>query len=151
MLASHDDSTADQVAVSHGHGARLAEFPTTIEAAAACREAGIAVIMGAPNVVRGGSHSGNVSAMDLAERDLLDILSSDYVPGALLLAAVQLGEAWDDMARGLGTVTRAPARATGLDDRGEIAEGLRADLLRFRLVSNVPVTRGLWVQGARVA
>lgn len=151
VLASHDDSTADQVAVSHRHGARLAEFPTTVEAAAACREAGIAVIMGAPNVVRGGSHSGNVSAMELAERGLLDILSSDYVPAALLLAAVQLGQARGDMARGLATVTRAPARATGLDDRGEIGEGLRADLLRFRLVGNTPVTRGLWVQGARVA
>lgn len=151
VLASHDDTTAAQVAVSRDHGVRVAEFPTTIEAAEACRAAGIAVIMGAPNVVRGGSHSGNVPAMDLAERGLLDILSSDYVPGALLLAAVQLGQAWGDMARGLATVTSAPARATGLDDRGEIAPGLRADLLRFRLIDNVPVTRGAWVQGVRVA
>ncbi|WP_375691150.1 alpha-D-ribose 1-methylphosphonate 5-triphosphate diphosphatase [Pseudooceanicola sp. LIPI14-2-Ac024] len=150
-LASHDDTTAAQVAVSRDHGARLAEFPTTVAAAEACRDAGIAVIMGAPNVVRGGSHSGNVSAMDLAERGLLDILSSDYVPAALLLAAVQLGQAWDDLSRGIATVTAAPARASGLGDRGVLAPGLRADLLRFRLIDNVPVTRGLWVQGARVA
>lgn len=151
VLASHDDTTAAQVEVSRGHGARLAEFPTTVEAARACRAAEIAVIMGAPNVVRGGSHSGNVSAMDLADRGLLDILSSDYVPAALLLAAVNLGTAWGDMARGLGTVTRAPARATGLLDRGEIAQDLRADLLRFRVMGEVPVTRGVWVQGARMA
>lgn len=151
VLASHDDTTAAQVAVSRDHGARLAEFPTTVAAAEACRAAGVAVIMGAPNVVRGGSHSGNVPAMELAERGLLDILSSDYVPAALLLAAVRLGAAWDDMARGLATVTRTPARATGLADRGEIAPGLRADLLRFGLVSNVPIPRGVWVQGQRVA
>ena len=150
-LASHDDTTAAQVAVSHGHGVRIAEFPTTVEAAQACRDSGIAVIMGAPNLVRGGSHSGNVSAGDLAERGLLDILSSDYVPAALLLSAVKLGEQTGDMARAIATVTAAPARASGLQDRGEIAPGLRADLVRFDLRGGVPVTRGVWSGGRRVA
>ena len=90
VLASHDDTTAGQVATSAGHGIRLAEFPTTIEAAEACRDARIAVMMGAPNIIRGGSHSGNVSALDLAECGLLDIISSDYIPSALLLAAFRL-------------------------------------------------------------
>ncbi|WP_428927584.1 alpha-D-ribose 1-methylphosphonate 5-triphosphate diphosphatase [Marinibacterium sp. SX1] len=149
-LASHDDTTADQVAVSAGHGVRLAEFPTTVEAARASRAAGIAVIMGAPNVVRGGSHSGNVAAADLAGEGLLDILSSDYVPFSLLTGAVQLGQLWGDMARGLSTVTSAPARATGLEDRGRLAPGLRGDLVRFRLVDGHPVPVATWSRGQRV-
>lgn len=150
VLASHDDTTEAQVAVSEGHGVRLAEFPTTVEAAAACRAAGIAVIMGAPNVVRGGSHSGNVAAKDLAEADLLDILSSDYVPFSLLTAAVQLGEIWGDLARGMATVTSAPAAATGLNDRGRLAPGLRADLVRFRMLDGQPVPVATWARGMPV-
>jgi len=150
-LASHDDTTTDQVAVSAAHGVTVAEFPTTSEAAVACRAAGIAVIMGAPNLVRGGSHSGNVAAADLADAGQLDILSSDYVPSALLLGAVLLGQRWDDMARGIATVTAAPAAAVGLADRGRIDTGLRADLLRFGLQGGVPITRGLWIAGNRVA
>ena len=151
VLASHDDSTLAQVAASVALGVRLAEFPTTPEAARACRDAGVGVIMGAPNLVRGGSHSGNVAAADLADAGLLDILSSDYVPSSLLMGAVMLGARWNDMARGIACVTIAPARASGLDDRGLIAPGLRADLLRFNLTGQVPVTRGLWVAGRRVA
>ena len=107
--------------------------------------------MGAPNLVRGGSHSGNVAAQALAECDRLDILSSDYIPAALLLAAVQLGEVWGNMARGLATVTQAPAHSTGLTDRGQIAPGLRADLIRFRMVAGVPALAAVWSQGKRVA
>lgn len=151
VLASHDDTTLEHVARSADHGIALAEFPTTEEAARACRQHGIAVMMGAPNLVRGGSHSGNVSAMDLARAGLLDIVSSDYVPAALLYAAVLLGEIWGDMARGMATVSRAPARAAGLMDRGMLAEGMRADVIRFRLLDGVPVVRGVWSAGARVA
>jgi alpha-D-ribose 1-methylphosphonate 5-triphosphate diphosphatase len=151
VIASHDDTTADQVAVSKGHGVSLAEFPTTEAAAAACGEAGIAVIMGAPNLVRGGSHSGNVAARTLAETDRLDILSSDYVPSALLLAAVKLGDIWSDLPRGLRTVTKEPAERVGLSDRGAIEVGRRADLLRFRrLPGGVPVPVATWVRGDRV-
>lgn len=151
VLASHDDTTTEQVEVSAGHGIRLAEFPTTVEAARACHDHHIKVMMGAPNVIRGGSHSGNVAAQELAELDLLDILSSDYVPSALLLAAVQLGQLWGDVARGLGTVTHAPAKAVGLDDRGEIEIGRRADLLRFRMRADVPALSAVWSRGQRVA
>lgn len=150
-LASHDDTTPTHVATSAAHGITVAEFPTTRDAAVACRSHGIAVIMGAPNLIRGGSHSGNVAAADLADAGLLDILSSDYVPAALLQGAVRLGQRWGDMARGIATVTEAPARAVGLDDRGRIAPGLRADLLRFRLIGDMPVTQELWVAGRRVA
>ncbi|MAY45460.1 MAG: phosphonate metabolism protein PhnM [Rhodobacteraceae bacterium] len=150
VLASHDDTTAAQVDISARHGVRLAEFPTTTEAAAASRDAGIAVIMGAPNVVRGGSHSGNVAAQDLAEAGLLDILSSDYVPFSLLTGAVQLGRIWGDMSKGIATVTRAPAEATNLTDRGRIAPGLRADLVRIRMVGDQPMPVSTWSRGTRV-
>lgn len=151
VLASHDDTTADQVAISVGHGIRLAEFPTTPEAAAACRAHGIAIMMGAPNLIRGGSHSGNVAAAELAGMDLLDIVSSDYVPASLLTSALMLGEIWGDLARGFGTVTAAPAAAAGLADRGRIVPGLRADLVRLRPVAGSAVVRGVWSAGRRAA
>ncbi|MEX0366494.1 MAG: alpha-D-ribose 1-methylphosphonate 5-triphosphate diphosphatase [Ruegeria sp.] len=151
VLASHDDTTRDQVQVSAGHGIRLAEFPTTVEAAQACHAHGIQVMMGAPNLIRGGSHSGNVAAQELAEVDLLDIVSSDYVPSALLLSAARLGEIWGDVARGMRTVTQAPAQAVGLEDRGEIRIGARADLIRFRMRAGVPALRAVWSRGQRVS
>ncbi|MEO1307152.1 MAG: alpha-D-ribose 1-methylphosphonate 5-triphosphate diphosphatase [Pseudomonadota bacterium] len=150
LLASHDDSTEEQVSVSAGYGVKLAEFPTTEIAAAACRSSDIQVMMGAPNLIRGGSHSGNVAAAQLANADLLDVLSSDYVPAALLTGAMILADLWDDVARGLATVTAAPAEATGLTDRGRLAVGLRADLIRLRRVQGVAMVRGVWVQGQRV-
>lgn len=150
-LASHDDSTPEQVAASAGHGARIAEFPTTQAAAAACQAHGIAVMAGAPNLLRGHSHSGNVSAADLAAAGLLDILSSDYAPASLLLAAVRLGEMTGSLHAAIASVTAAPARAAGLDDRGRLAPGLHADILRFRAEGGVPIPRGVWVGGARVA
>ena len=151
VLASHDDTTADHVATSAGYGIRLAEFPTTVEAARACHAEGIKVMMGAPNLIRGGSHSGNVAAEELARLGLLDIVSSDYVPAALLTSAFRLAELWGDLSRGFATVTAAPAEAAGLADRGRIATGLRADLIRIRRLGETPVVRATWVAGARVA
>ncbi len=151
VLASHDDTTAEHVAASARHGARFAEFPTTLEAAAACRALGLSVVMGAPNLIRGGSHSGNVAASALAEADLLDIVSSDYVPSALLSAALMLGDLWGDMARGLRTVTAAPAAAAGLADRGRLVPGARGDVIRIARIGGATVVRGVWVQGGRVA
>ena len=150
VLASHDDTTAEQVAISARHGAHFAEFPTTVEAARACHDHGIKVMMGAPNLIRGGSHSGNVAAHKLAEADLLDILSSDYVPSALLSAALMLGDLWGDVARGMRTVTSAPAAAVGLQDRGQLTLGARADLIRVARVRGAAALRGTWVQGRRM-
>ena len=150
VLASHDDTTRDHVAGSARHGAHFAEFPTTVEAAQACRDHGIAVMMGAPNLIRGGSHSGNVAAKALAEADLLDIVSSDYVPSSLVSAALMLGDLWDDLPRGIATVTKAPAQAAGLEDRGVIAPGQRADLIRVARFGTAGMLRGTWVGGRRV-
>lgn len=150
VLASHDDTTAGQVADSAALGVRLAEFPTTREAAQACRDHGILTILGGPNLIRGGSHSGNVAAEALAGEGLLDILSSDYVPGSLILGAARLAQLWGDVPRAFATVTATPARATGLTDRGALAEGLRADLVRVAGLETTPRVRGVWAGGRQV-
>ena len=152
VVASHDDTTREHVAESIGDGVAIAEFPTTAEAAGASHAKGIAVLMGAPNVVRGGSHSGNVAAEALARDGVLDILSSDYVPAALLIGAFELARRIDGLGlpAALRTVTLNPARATGLDDRGAIATGLRADLVRIRMAGDLPVVREVYRCGQRV-
>ena len=153
VLASHDDATAEHVAEAVAQGIRVAEFPTTAEAAKASREAGLGVLMGAPNVMRGGSHSGNVSACALAEAGMLDILSSDYIPFSLIQSAFFLGEAVDGISlpQAVAMVSKNPAEAVGLTDRGVIEAGRRADLVRVRVDENVPVVRTVWREGARVA
>lgn len=152
-LASHDDTTAEHVAESHADGVVLAEFPTTAEAARTCAEYGITVLMGAPNVVRGGSHSGNVAVRELAEQGLLDALSSDYVPASLLHASVQLADvpAVGGLAGAIRLVTKAPAEAVGLHDRGEITPGRRADLVVVDLSGRVPVVHEVNLLGRRIA
>ncbi len=152
-IASHDDATLDHVEEAIGYGIRLAEFPTSLDAADASHAAGMSVLMGAPNVVRGKSHSGNVAARDLAERGVLDVLSSDYVPLSLLHAPFVLADEVDGISlpKALAMVTTTPARTVGLGDRGLIAPGLRADLVRVRRTDGVPVVRSVWRQGQRVA
>jgi alpha-D-ribose 1-methylphosphonate 5-triphosphate diphosphatase len=152
-LASHDDTTDENVADAIRDRVAVAEFPTTIEAARGLHDAGIGILMGAPNVVRGGSHSGNIAAVDLAREGLLDILSSDYVPSSLLLGALQLPMRVPstDLAAAVRTVTKAPAEAVGLSDRGEIALGKRADLIRVHIARDIPVVRSVWREGQRVA
>ncbi|NRG16946.1 alpha-D-ribose 1-methylphosphonate 5-triphosphate diphosphatase [Rhizobiales bacterium] len=153
IVASHDDASEAHVAEAVALGTAIAEFPTTVEAAKTSHHAGMKVLMGAPNVVRGGSHSGNVSARELAEAGFLDVLSSDYIPMSLLQAAFQLAEEVEaiTLPRAVRMVTKTPAEATGLDDRGAIEEGRRADLVQVRLVGNVPIVRGVWREGRRVA
>jgi alpha-D-ribose 1-methylphosphonate 5-triphosphate diphosphatase len=152
-LASHDDTTEENVADAIRDRVSVAEFPTTMEAARGLHEAGIGILMGAPNVVRGGSHSGNIAAVDLAREGLLDILSSDYVPSSLLMGALQLPRQVSsiDLAAAILTVTKTPAEAVGLNDRGEIAVGKRADLIRVHIARDIPVVRSVWREGNRVA
>ncbi len=151
-IASHDDATAEHVAEAHADGAAIAEFPTTECAAAAARSRGMRVLMGAPNLVLGRSHSGNVSAQSLAARGLLDILSSDYVPASLLHAAFLLHRIGcvAGLPAAVAMVSRIPAAAAGLADRGEIAPGRRADLVRVRDAGDPPLVLGVWREGTRV-
>lgn len=152
VLASHDDATLAHVDESVEHGVDVAEFPTTMAAARASHAAGMGVLMGAPNVVRGGSHSGNVSARDLAEAGVLDILSSDYVPFSLIQAAFTLGDSVETVSLpdAIRLVSKNPAEAAGFADRGEIAPGKRADLVRVRMADGIPLVRTVWREGERV-
>ena len=152
-LASHDDATRAHAQESADDGMSIAEFPTSIEAAEASREHGLQILMGAPNVVRGGSHSGNISALALAKLGLLDVLSSDYVPCSLLHAAFILADDVPDIAlpEAIAMVSSNPARAAGLGDRGEIAVGQRADFVRVTVNDGYPVVRAVWRQGVRVS
>ncbi|MCA0401842.1 MAG: alpha-D-ribose 1-methylphosphonate 5-triphosphate diphosphatase [Proteobacteria bacterium] len=152
-LASHDDATVGHVQEAVADGMHIAEFPTTLEAAQASHEAGLKVLMGAPNVVRGGSHSGNVSARTLAENGVLDVLSSDYVPTSLLMGAFALGHVpgIGGLPGAIRLVSKNPAEASGLADRGEIASGKRADLIRVDAASGQPVLRAAWREGSRVS
>lgn len=152
VLASHDDATGAHVAEAADMGVSLAEFPTTVEAARASREAGMKILMGAPNIVRGGSHSGNIAARSLAEDGLLDVLSSDYLPFSLLHAAFRIADEVDGLTlpQAVAMVSLTPATAAGLDDRGAILPGRRADLVQVRTDGEVPIVRAVWRQGRRV-
>jgi alpha-D-ribose 1-methylphosphonate 5-triphosphate diphosphatase len=152
VLASHDDATADHVEESAADGMTIAEFPTTMEAAKVSRAKGLSVLMGGPNIVLGGSHSGNIAASDLAANGLLDVISSDYVPVSLAQAPFTLAAAGIglDLPAAVRLVSCNPARAVGLDDRGEIAPGKRADLIRVRVADGIPVVREVWRAGSRI-
>jgi alpha-D-ribose 1-methylphosphonate 5-triphosphate diphosphatase len=151
-LASHDDATLAHVEEAAKVGTVVAEFPTTLEAARACRAYGLAILVGAPNLLLGRSHSGNVAAGDLAAEGLLDIVSSDYVPAGALHAAYRLHAAFGvPLPRAVAAVSATSAARVGLDDRGQLATGRRADVVRVRMVREVPVVRGVWVAGQRVA
>ncbi|MEJ5084715.1 alpha-D-ribose 1-methylphosphonate 5-triphosphate diphosphatase [Brucella pseudogrignonensis] len=152
VLASHDDATVDHVAEATEQGIRVAEFPTTHLAAKASKESGMSVLMGAPNVVRGGSHSGNVSARELAEAGHLDIISSDYIPASMMQSAFFMADVMDaiTLPQAIKFVSSNPAKAVGLQDRGEIAIGKRGDLVRVQIAEHVPIIRTVWREGRRV-
>ncbi|MCD4511342.1 alpha-D-ribose 1-methylphosphonate 5-triphosphate diphosphatase [Brucella pseudogrignonensis] len=152
VLASHDDATVDHVAEATEQGIRVAEFPTTHLAAKASKESGMSVLMGAPNVVRGGSHSGNVSARELAEAGHLDIISSDYIPASMMQSAFFMADVMDaiTLPQAIKFVSSNPAKAVGLQDRGEIAVGKRGDLVRVQIAEHVPIIRTVWREGRRV-
>lgn len=152
-LASHDDASREHVAESVGFKMVIAEFPTTYEAAREAHGHGMAVLMGAPNVVRGGSHSGNIAAHTLASEGLLDILSSDYYPASLLDAAFKLASDDNnqyDLAKAVALVSSNPAQSVGLNDRGRIAVGLNADLIWCEATHDHPHIRHVWKRGQRV-
>jgi alpha-D-ribose 1-methylphosphonate 5-triphosphate diphosphatase len=152
-MASHDDTTLDHVTQAVNDRVAIAEFPTTMDAAESLHAAGIKVLMGAPNLIRGGSHSGNVATAELADAGVLDIMSSDYVPSSLLIAALRLPEAVDtfDLPTAIRTVSKTPAETVGLSDRGEIALGKRADMIRVHRAGGGAAVRSVWSGGRRVA
>ncbi len=139
-MLSHDDDTPETRVAFRALGAGICEFPMSEAVAAFAREAGEHVVMGAPNVVRGGSHLGWSAAAPLAERGLVTVLASDYVWPAMLEAAfVMAGRSVLDLARSWALVSANPAAATGLHDRGRIAPGLRGDVVVVDPESRAPV------------
>ncbi len=151
-LASHDDRTIEEINENFADGIRISEFPVTVEAAIAARALGMTTIAGAPNIVRGGSHSGNVKVTDLIRAGGVDALASDYVPAALAEAAFLAAEQTEmSLPDAVAMVTDAPAQMARLADRGRIEAGLRADLVRLRLHGSLPILREVWRAGLRVA
>lgn len=151
VLASHDDETVEEVEDNHAAGIAISEFPVRMVAAARAKALGMTVIAGAPNIVRGGSHSGNVAAADLVAAGAVDALASDYVPPALLEAVFTLAEAALSLPAAVALVTAGPARMAGLADRGRLQPGLRADLLRVRRAGGLAAPVAVWREGLRVA
>lgn len=150
-LASHDDRTEEEVAENAADGIRISEFPVSMIAAKAAKAAGMQVIAGAPNIVRGGSHSGNVNASDLVAAGAVDAFASDYVPPSLVEAAFQVArEARIGLSAAIAMVAEHPARMAGLADRGRLEVGLRADVVRVRLHETLPIVRQVWSAGERV-
>lgn len=151
-LASHDDATASEVEANAADGIMISEFPVSIEAAEAAKRLGVGVIAGAPNIVRGGSHSGNVAAADLVRAGAVDVLASDYVPPAMVEAAwLSAGSGDISLPQAIAMITDHAARMVRLDDRGRIEAGLRADLVQVRPHEGHAVVRRVWRAGERVS
>ncbi len=150
-LASHDDRTEEEVAENAADAIGISEFPVSMAAARAARGHGMQVIAGAPNIVRGGSHSGNVAAADLVTAGAVDAFASDYVPSSLIEAAFACVRAGLlPLHAAVALVTERPARMAGFTDRGRLAAGLRADLVRVRVHEGLPVVRAVLSAGERV-
>jgi alpha-D-ribose 1-methylphosphonate 5-triphosphate diphosphatase len=151
-LASHDDWREDEIAENEADGIMISEFPVSMLAAEAARRHGMQIIAGAPNLVRGGSHSGNVAAADLVRAGLVDVFASDYVPPAMIEAVWRAAaETGISLPAAIATITDAPARMLKMADRGRIEAGRRADLVRIRPLGTMPVVRSVWREGERVA
>ena len=148
-IANHDDTRAVHVDDAASIGMSVSEFPITMNAASAAKTHGMAVICGAPNLVRGGSHTNNVAVADLVHRKLVDILCSDYVPSSLLQSIFLLTEPPFSLplTQAVGMASSKPAEVFGLHDRGEIAIGKKADLVRVRLWRGRPTVHQVWVGG----
>lgn len=150
-LASHDDTTEQDVIQASAEGVTISEFPTTLEAARKAHALGLRIVAGAPNIVRGSSHSGNISALELVENGLLDAISSDYVPSSLLHGAFALHyEVGLPLPESVAKVTINPAEMVHLHDRGQILPGLRADLVHVKICDDLPIVRSVWREGLRV-
>jgi alpha-D-ribose 1-methylphosphonate 5-triphosphate diphosphatase len=150
-IASHDDDSVAKVDVVRDLGATISEFPINLETAQAARGRGIATLFGAPNILRGKSQSGNMRALDAVLAGVADCLCGDYSPASLLPATFKLPEVADiSLSHAVTLVTRNPARAAGLNDRGEIAVGQRADLVAVQRIGGLPHADQVWSRGKLV-
>ena len=150
-IASHDDDSPEKVSIVHSLGAVISEFPINLETAQAAKAKGLATLFGAPNILRGKSQSGSMRALDAVINKVADCLCGDYSPAALLPAALALPAlAGISISEAVALVTLNPARAAGLNDRGQIAVGKRADLIAVAHPDNLPQVERVWVAGKPV-
>src|SRR5262249_38170307 len=132
-IGSHDDDSEDKVNALHEIGATVAEFPVTVEAARQAKQFGMHIVVGAPNIVRGGSSSGNMDASELFRLGLADVICADYHAPSMLPAAFRLvDDGIVELPAAVAAVPRNPALAVGLDRLGAITEGFTADLVLVR-------------------
>ncbi|WP_371136833.1 alpha-D-ribose 1-methylphosphonate 5-triphosphate diphosphatase [Falsiroseomonas sp.] len=151
-LASHDDDSPEGIARNAADGITISEFPVTLEAARAAKKLGVQVIAGAPNIVRGGSHSGNVAVSDLMHDQAVDVLASDYVPPAMVEAAwLAAGQGHTTLPAAIAMITGTAAQMAGFTDRGRLEAGLRADLVQIRPHEGHAVVRRVWRAAERIA
>ena len=150
-VASHDDDNRERIEIMTGLGVKISEFPINMEAAVAAQELGMSTIFGAPNLLRGKSQSGSMKALDAIEAGVADCLCADYSPAALIVAVMKLPSLTDiDLASAVRLVTFNPAKAAGLNDRGEIAVGKRADLIMVDMPAGLPQVSRVWLKGQTV-
>ncbi|MFU8847898.1 MAG: alpha-D-ribose 1-methylphosphonate 5-triphosphate diphosphatase [Opitutales bacterium] len=151
VMAGHDDDSREKVQRMHGFGTTISEFPTNLEAAQTACDLGMATLFGAPNILRGQSQSGNMKALDAVNHGVAVCLCSDYAPATLLPAVLRLPELADiTLPQAVAMVTRHPAAAAGLHDRGEIAIGKRANLIAIDCHAATPLPTDVWVGGQQV-
>jgi len=147
-VASHDDDSAERVATMSGIGADISEFPISLEAAKAAKEAGMSTIFGAPNILRGKSQSGSMKAIEAIHEGVADCLCADYSPAALIVAVMKVPQISDlDLAGAVRLVTANPAKAAKLHDRGTIVVGKRADLIAVGEPGGLPQVTQVWSGG----
>lgn len=147
-VASHDDDGPQRVKTMFTLGATVSEFPVNYEAAQAACDLGLWTVFGAPNILRGGSQTESMKALEAVHNNVAGCLCSDYHPGTLLAAVFRLPRLADiDLADAIRLVTVNPAKAAGLEDRGQIKVGKRADLASVSFRKQLPCIAHLWVQG----
>ena len=150
-VASHDDDNREQIETMTGLGVKISEFPINMEAASAAQELGMSTVFGAPNILRGKSQSGSMKALDAIKAGVADCLCADYAPAALIVAVIKLPSLTDiDLPAAVRLVTLNPAKAAGLNDRGEITVGKRADLIMVDMPAGLPQVGRVWLNGQTV-
>lgn len=149
-IASHDDDSVDKLEMVKSLGAIISEFPITIEIAKEAKARGMYTVAGAPNVLLGGSHNGNLSAVEAITDNCIDVLCSDYYPAALLHAVFKLNREYGlDLVKGFRLLTKGPAEAVKMENEiGSLKVGKKADILIIKtLANNFPIITTAFVNG----
>ena len=150
-IASHDDDTKDKIDQIKGLGLSVSEFPMNIETALYAKHQGLYACVGAPNILRGGSHNNNLRAMDAVIKNCADIVCSDYLPTSLISAIFKIFDETDDIINAVNTATLNPSLATGINQKyGSIEAGKKADIIIVDIYDSCPIVRKTISNGSLV-